>query len=298
MNFNSGPVRRKSKYQRLKGWHAKRATNSSDAIEDSAETSQLRDCLNTNGSGSTCLNASTSAALSSTSTALPSASTVLPSTSPVFPPNNATNTGASTSVYLAPNSTANTGSSASGPITHANATTTTAHPGTFATNSRLGWKIGLVAPLIVILFIISLVIRHKMVKKRNMREKWQEVGIHHDLGGEKRHQAARESQKETKGIHPKGTREDNLQAQEILSTPELARRKEPSQPEMLGLERGCQVDKEDNRSRKSSVASRFSLRSFSLRPPMDMSVFQTRTDAALDTIQLEIKHRERMSKMK
>jgi hypothetical protein len=134
-----------------------------------------------------------------------------------------------------------------------------------------------------------------------MREKWQELSIPQEGAGEKRQEPAAENQKKTNAIQPKGNREESLQTEEILSAPARAKRKEPTHEDMLDLERGSHVkqrEDEDNRSRKSSVVSRFSLRSFSLRPAMDMSIFQARNDAPLDTFQLEIKHRERLSKAK
>ncbi|KAA1120488.1 hypothetical protein PGTUg99_005255 [Puccinia graminis f. sp. tritici] len=99
-----------------------------------------------------------------------------------------------------------------------------------------------------------------------MREKWQELSIPQEVVGEKRQEPEPESQKKTNAIQPKGNREESLQTEEILSAPARSKRKEPTHQEMLDLERGTpaisvrQGDKEDNRSRKSSVVSRFSLR--------------------------------------
>ncbi|KAA1071354.1 hypothetical protein PGT21_004814 [Puccinia graminis f. sp. tritici] len=294
MNHQSGSGGWKSKYGRLKGRHVKRTTNSSasDATEDSVETTELRECLASNLSGPACQN------VTRIMEAPSSASSVLEANKS----NNTNNTGALATASLAPNNTTNIVPSTSPPIGPNNATTTAAPPGEVARDNRLGWKIGLAAPLLVILLIIGLAFRHKRAKKLSMREKWQELSIPQEVVGEKRQEPEPESQKKTNAIQPRGNREESLQTEEILSAPARSKRKEPSHQEMLDLERGTpavsvrQGDEEDNRSRKSSVVSRFSLRSFSLRPAMDMSIFQARNDAPLDTFQLEIKHRERLSK--
>ncbi|KAI9621923.1 hypothetical protein H4Q26_015358 [Puccinia striiformis f. sp. tritici PST-130] len=308
MNHHFGSGGGKSKYGRMKDRHIKRTPNSSDANGDSPETSQLRECLSNIGSGLTCLNAtstgvSNSAYLSPSNVTNSGASTSVP-----FASSSPSNTSASTSASLPPKNMTNTGASTNPPAAPNNNNTTisptTSLPNTVSTNNRLGWKIGLAAPLLVILVIIGLAIRHKMIKKRNMRDKRQEVSIAHDYNGEKRRQMERGNQKEMRRTHQRVHTEDHFQVEEILSAPEKARRKDSAHEEILGSERGSHRtsvkhgDEEEGRVRKSSMVTRFSLRSFSLRPgpPMDMSVFQARNDAPLDTFQLEIKNRERLSK--
>ncbi|PLW17397.1 hypothetical protein PCANC_00869 [Puccinia coronata f. sp. avenae] len=311
MNPSSRFRRSKSKFGRLKDRHVKRTARSSDGSDDSPETNQLRNCLNTNGSGPACVNAANS--LEPPSSASPSALNINPASSmgppssaPLAPvpnnaPNNATIKDDSVVASPAPNNVTNKNSPASASPAANTTRIASPLPTTISSKSqRLGWKIGLVVPLLVILLIIGLAIRHNLVKRRKMRQTRQEMSIPHRVDGEKDQPAEREKQNNSHGSQPNGDVQDNLQAQEILKSPVNAK-PYSSQREVIGVETDHRqtsttlADESDPRCRKTKKGTRFSLRSFALRPSMDMSVFQARTDPPLDTFQLEMKNRERLS---
>ncbi|KNZ46950.1 hypothetical protein VP01_680g11 [Puccinia sorghi] len=268
MNRRIQLLRGKSMVGRFNRGHVKRAAQSSDTDSDSAEISQLRNCLSTNGSGPACLEANTRVPFRAAAR------------------NNASNIENLTSAS---------------PDSNTSTTIPPKHKSVSSSAERLGWKIGLIVPLVVILLAIGLAARHNLLKRRRARQTRQRTSIPAGLGGEKTQQAENEKPNKYAGSHPKGDVEDSLQVQEILKSPVKAKTTYCSPVEVLASETVAAknlTDEPDPPSGKLSNTTRFSLRSLSLRPALDMSIFQARNNAPVDTFQLEMKNRERMSQSK
>lgn len=167
---------------------------------------------------------------------------------------------------------------------------------------RTGWVAALIAALACCFLVIGIAVRCQLDRKRKAQKKRRRTILTSELDGGKNQPEEQNNQKTQAKLQTKATDHPKTNWPRTLSE-ESPESKEGSSNEVLTLEGGSQTNpeklkgEEDTHSRKSSLMTRFSLRSFALKPAVDMSVFQVRNDPPIDTFQLEIKHRERLSKL-